>query len=302
MLIRLTPNAPVVSMGNMMQNTPDVSNEVSLRYGVNGRTVHLSRNVVIGGVPVSFCNTEVRHYFGGGTYTGANGQPVYGTRTVKFCKRCVHPNQAAVIDGIVAFVLWAVSWEAVMAADPAPIPAVHKSEGPGDTHAPCGVRIARVLGEDYEIAPSSTGEEGRRPVTCRDCLRALNARPPFRAPSVTPYTEQALASIPTHVLRGATAAKRAADRAARKGRWPVSTFAKLTPFRASILRLAQADGAISADDIARDCGRNGIKRAAIKQLRALTDLGLLTPIRISEYRLTAAGQMWLDNARALAGS
>ena len=92
-----------------------------MRYGVNGRTVHLSRGVFIGGVPRAFCSAEVRHYFGGGTYTGANGQPVYGTRTVKLCKRCIHPNCAAIADGVIAFVLWAVSWDAVM-ADPAPAP------------------------------------------------------------------------------------------------------------------------------------------------------------------------------------
>lgn len=183
MLIRLTPNAPVVSMGNMSQTTPDVSNEVSLRYGVNGRTVHLSRNVVIGGVPRSFCNTEVRHYFGGGTYTGANGQPVYGTRTVKFCKRCVHPNQAAVIDGIIAFVLWAVSWEAVMAA-PETNPVTHKCVWPADTHAPCGARISRLISESYAIEPSTTGEEGHRPVTCRYCIKTLAAQPRFKAPPV----------------------------------------------------------------------------------------------------------------------
>ena len=55
----------------------------------------------------------------------------------------------------------------------------------------------------------------------------------------------------------------------------------------------------SASDVARDCGRSQVKRAAIKQLKALHELGLLTPMRICEYRLTAAGQMWLDNQRSL---
>lgn len=83
------------------------NNEISMRYGVNGRTVHLSRGVVIGGVPRAFCNTEVRHYFGGGTYT-ESGRRVYGSRTVKLCKRCVHPNCSSIADGIIAFVAWAV--------------------------------------------------------------------------------------------------------------------------------------------------------------------------------------------------
>lgn len=81
-----------------------------MRYGVNGRTVHLSRGVFIGGVPRAFCSAEVRHYFGGGTYT-VNGQRAYGSHTVKLCKRCIHPNCAAIVDGVIAFVLWA-SWGA----------------------------------------------------------------------------------------------------------------------------------------------------------------------------------------------
>lgn len=171
-------------------------NEVSMRYGVNGRTVHLSRGVVIGGVPVSFCNTEVRHFYGGGTYTVA-GRRAYGSRTVKLCKRCIHPNMAAIADGIIAFVLWAASHDA-----PAAKPPVHKAEWTNRMYAPCGARIARVLGEDFEIFPSTTGEEGQRPVTCLACLKALAARPCFKAPLVT---------VANDVLRKAIPAKARAD-------------------------------------------------------------------------------------------
>lgn len=74
---------------------------------------------------------------------------------------------------------------------------------------------------------------------------------------------------------------------------------KLTPIRASILELTQSAGAVSASDVAREVisGRN--QRTAKAQLVALHKLGLLTPIldaldRICEYRISDAGQAWLD--------
>ncbi len=81
----------------------------------------------------------------------------------------------------------------------------------------------------------------------------------------------------------------------------MSSFVNLTPYRAGILRLTEAEGVISASDVARGLGRRGGERAAIKQLRALHILGLLTPVNICEYKLTATGKTWLDNQRSRAG-
>lgn len=69
---------------------------------------------------------------------------------------------------------------------------------------------------------------------------------------------------------------------------------RLTPIRASILELTQSAGAVSASDVAREVIRGRNKRTAQAQLSALHRLGLLTPIRVCEYRLSDAGQAWLD--------
>lgn len=69
---------------------------------------------------------------------------------------------------------------------------------------------------------------------------------------------------------------------------------KLTPTRASILELTQSAGAVSASDVAREVIRGRNQRTAKAQLIALHKLGLLMPIRICEYRLSDAGQAWLD--------
>lgn len=80
----------------------------------------------------------------------------------------------------------------------------------------------------------------------------------------------------------------------------MNAHVRLTPFRAAILRLAEVEGAISISDVVDDQPRrgSGIRRAAAKQLKALADLGLLTPIRICEYTLSSVGRQWLDNHRS----
>jgi hypothetical protein len=83
-----------------------------MRFARNGRTVHLVREGAPAGGMINraFCCAET------GAAVGAiklivrhpdGDRVVFGTRALKFCKRCVHPNQLAVIDGLIAFVAWA---------------------------------------------------------------------------------------------------------------------------------------------------------------------------------------------------
>lgn len=74
-------------------------------------------------------------------------------------------------------------------------------------------------------------------------------------------------------------------------------FIALTDTRRQILELAQSEGAISASDVARNIIRGRNQRAAAKALRDLHALGLLTPIRTCEYRLSDAGQARLDSIK-----
>lgn len=75
-------------------------------------------------------------------------------------------------------------------------------------------------------------------------------------------------------------------------------FIKLTDTRRMALELAESEGAISADDVARAVVRGRNKRSAIKVLKDLHGLSLLTEVvRGCEYRLSDAGQAWLDSRR-----
>lgn len=69
---------------------------------------------------------------------------------------------------------------------------------------------------------------------------------------------------------------------------------RLTDTRVAILKLVQQEGAVSASDVARDLIRGRNQRTAKAQLAALHKLGLITPIRSCEYKLSDAGQAWLD--------
>lgn len=71
-------------------------------------------------------------------------------------------------------------------------------------------------------------------------------------------------------------------------------FVALTPQRIAILTMVRYEGAVSASDVARDVTHRN-KRTAYAQLKALHKLGLIEPIRTSEYRLSTAGDAWLDN-------
>lgn len=76
--------------------------DVLMRYAHNGNTVHLVREGAPAGGMINraFCCAETGHRVG-----VARG--VLGTRALKFCKRCTSPQQLAVIDGLIAFVMWA---------------------------------------------------------------------------------------------------------------------------------------------------------------------------------------------------
>lgn len=77
-------------------------------------------------------------------------------------------------------------------------------------------------------------------------------------------------------------------------------FVRLTTIQRLILQLAQSEGAISASDITcRDLVRGRNERTAKSCLARLhRKLSLLEPIRTCEYKLSAAGQAWLDNHTA----
>lgn len=75
-------------------------------------------------------------------------------------------------------------------------------------------------------------------------------------------------------------------------------FVKLTDSRRQILELIQAEGAVSASDVASQIIRGRNKRTAQVQLLALSRLGLIEPIRTCEWKLSSAGQAWLDNRGA----
>lgn len=72
-------------------------------------------------------------------------------------------------------------------------------------------------------------------------------------------------------------------------------FIKLTPARQGVLELVQREGAVSRSEVAELFRRN--VRTAAKALKDLHALGLLTPIRFCEYKLSEAGQAWLDAHR-----
>lgn len=79
---------------------------------------------------------------------------------------------------------------------------------------------------------------------------------------------------------------------------------KLTDVQRSILMLAQSEGAIHAGSIVdANLVRGRNKRTAKSCLARLhSKLGLLDPIRTCEYKLSAAGQAWLDiHVRPLGG-
>lgn len=91
---------------------PRDPSKISMRYGLKGRTIHLSRSDYAGrgidGRRWSFCSVEVLH--GVGTVTATyDGRAVYGSRAMKLCKRCMHPMSVAIADGLIAFVAWASS-------------------------------------------------------------------------------------------------------------------------------------------------------------------------------------------------
>jgi Fe2+ or Zn2+ uptake regulation protein len=72
-----------------------------------------------------------------------------------------------------------------------------------------------------------------------------------------------------------------------------NTFKRLTPQRIEILHMIRIEGAVSAGDVAEEiCKRN--KRTAYAQLKALHRLGLIESIRHCEYRISTAGDAWLD--------
>ena len=71
----------------------------------------------------------------------------------------------------------------------------------------------------------------------------------------------------------------------------------LTDTRRQILELAQFEGAISASDVALNILRGRNQRAATTALKVLHALGLLTPIRTCEYKLSDAGQARLDSIK-----
>lgn len=74
-------------------------------------------------------------------------------------------------------------------------------------------------------------------------------------------------------------------------------FITLTDTQRQILELAQSEGVISASDVALNIIRGRNQRAATKALKDLHALGLLTPIRTCEYRLSDAGQARLDSIK-----
>jgi Mn-dependent DtxR family transcriptional regulator len=72
-------------------------------------------------------------------------------------------------------------------------------------------------------------------------------------------------------------------------------FIKLTAARQGVLELVETEGAVHRGDVAELFRRN--IRTAAKALKDLHALGLLTPIRICEYKLSDAGLAWLDAHR-----
>jgi len=72
-------------------------------------------------------------------------------------------------------------------------------------------------------------------------------------------------------------------------------FVKLTAIQRSILELVQVEGAISDTEIVRNnLVRGQNYRTAKAMLKRLHTLGLLEPIRTCEFKLSNAGQAWLD--------
>jgi hypothetical protein len=69
---------------------------------------------------------------------------------------------------------------------------------------------------------------------------------------------------------------------------------RITDKRRKLLEFVRDEGAVTAKDVARSVfGNVRLVRAAAAQIAALTTLGLLTPLRTSEFKLSPLGKQVL---------